>query len=48
MPLLLVHLLIKRSKAMHDGLEFMKSGRMVNNLMFAFSKERQRLGSLKY
>lgn len=37
MPLLLVHWL----KPTYNGLEFVKSGRVVNNLMFAFSEERQ-------
>lgn len=36
MPFLLAGLLIKRNKATHSEMEFIKSGRMVNNLMFAF------------
>lgn len=41
MPFLLVHWLIKRSKPTFEGMEFIKPGRVVNNLMFAFSEERQ-------
>lgn len=37
MPVLLLHCLIKRIKPTYKGMEFIKSGRVVNNLMFAFS-----------
>lgn len=37
MPVLLLHWLIKRRKPTYKGMEFIKSGRVVNNLMFAFS-----------
>lgn len=38
MPFLLVHWLIKRSKPTYNGMEFIKSGRVVNNLIFVFSE----------
>lgn len=38
MPFLLVRWLIKKSKLTFEGMEFIKSGRVVNNLMFAFSE----------
>lgn len=39
MPFLLVYWLIKRGKpTANNRMEFIKSGRVVNNLMFAFSE----------